>query len=203
MRRMRTSLLVTDQEKHTSLISAALIKRIASGDESAFATLYDTTCGLIYGLLLRILGNSETAKQVLVAVYQEVWEQAATYEHEHGKPMTWLITMAHSNAIGKLRADNQEQECQTCRLIVAERAITINSKTDGMISDEQRLVRSAFATLSPAQQQMIELAYFSGLSQKEIAVRLGLSLQSVQTGMRAGVTSLCDALTYSRSVAIR
>ena len=203
MRRMRTSLLVTDQEKHTSLISAALIKRVAGGDESAFATLYDTTCGLIYGLLLRILGNSETAKQVLVAVYQEVWEQAATYEHEHGKPMTWLITMAHSNAIARLRADNQEQECQTCRLIVAERAITINSKTDGMISDEQRLVRSAFATLSPAQQQMIELAYFSGLSQSKIAARLGLSLHLVQTKMQDGVTRLCDALNYSRSVAGR
>ena len=200
---MRTSLLVTDQEKHTSLISAALIKRVAGGDESAFATLYDTTCGLIYGLLLRILGNSETAKQVLVAVYQEVWEQAATYDDEHEKPMTWLITMAHSNAIARLRADNQEQECQTCRLIVAERAITINSKTDGMISDEQRLVRSAFATLSPAQQQMIELAYFSGLSQSKIAARLGLSLHLVQTKMQDGVTRLCDALNYSRSVAGR
>lgn len=196
---MRTSFLVADQEKHTSLISAALIKRVASGDESAFATLYDTTCGLIYGLLLRILGNSETAKQILVAVYKEVWEQAATYD-EREKPMTWLITMAHSNAIARLRADNQEQECQTCRLTVAERAITINSKTDGVILDEQRIVRSAFAALSPVQQQMIELAYFSGLPQNKIAARLDLSIQSVQTGMRAGLTTLCDALNYSQSV---
>ncbi len=184
-------------------MSAALIKRVASGDESAFAALYDTTCGLIYGLLLRILGNSETAKQILVAVYQEVWEQAATYDDEHEKPMTWLITMAHSNAIARLRADNQEQECQTCPLIVAERAMSINSNTEGMISDEQRIVRSAFTTLSPAQQQMIELAYFSGLRQKEIAVRLGLSLRLVQTEMQDGVLRLRDALTYSRSVAGR
>lgn len=69
------------------------VKRIASGDESALATLYDTTCGLVYGLLLRILGNSETAEQVLVAVYQDVWKQAATYGDEREKPLTWLITL--------------------------------------------------------------------------------------------------------------
>ncbi len=172
---------------------AALVERIACGDKSAFATLYDTTCELIYGLLLRILGNYETAEQVLVAVYQEVWEQAATYDDEHEKPMTWLIMMAHSNAIARLRADNQAQECQTRHLIVPERAMTINFNTDGMISDEQRIVRSAFATLSPVQQQMIELAYFSGLLQNEIAARLDLSLHSVRTGMQEGVARLRDA----------
>ncbi len=203
MRHTLTSALVSDQEEHTALISATFIKRVAGGDESAFVTLYDTTCGLIYGLLLRILGNSETAEQVLEAVYKEAWEQAATYDDEHEKPMTWLITMARGNAFARLRADNQEQECQTCRLMVAERAVTINPKTDEMISDEQRIVRSAFAALPPVQQQTLELAYFSGLSQNEIAAHLGVSLQSMQTRIQDGVMGLRDALTYNRSVAGR
>jgi RNA polymerase sigma-70 factor, ECF subfamily len=172
---------------------AALFKRIAGGDESALITLYDTTCGLIYGLLLRILGSSEVAEQVLVAVYQEVWEQASTYDDEHEKPMTKLITMARRRAIVRLRADSQDQERQACLLKITERTLTANPKTDGTISDPQRIVRSAFAALPPLQQQIIELAYFSGLRHNQIAARLGLSLQSVQKGMRAGMITLCDA----------
>ena len=173
--------------------SAAIVKRIASGDESAFATLYDTTCGLIYGLLLRILGNSAAAEQVMVAIYQEVWEQAATYDGEREKPMTWLVTMAHSRALARLRADRYSRPRQAS-LELAGRTPTIRSKTGEIISEGQQFVQSALAKLPPAQQQIIELAYFSGLRRDEIAARLGLSPQSVQTGMRAGMMRLRDAL---------
>lgn len=172
--------------------SAALVTRIADGDESAFATLYDTTCGLIYGLLLRILGDSAAAEQVMVAIYQEVWEQAASYD-EREKPMTWLVTMAHRRAVARLRADRCSQPRQPS-LELAGRTPTNGSEADEIISGEQKSARSAFAGLPPAQQQIIELAYFSGLRRDEIAARLGLSLQSVQAGMRAGMKGLRDAL---------
>ena len=172
---------------------AALVKRIAGGDESALATLYDTTCGLVYGLLLRMLGNSETADEVLLAVYQEVWEQAATYDEKRERPTTWLITMAHSRAIARLRADGCSRPCQAS-LELASHALTARAQTDEIISEGRKFVQSAFAELSPAQQQIIELAYFSGLRRDEIAARLGLSTQSVQTGMRAGMLRLRDAL---------
>ena len=171
---------------------AALVTRIANGDESAFTTLYDTTCGLIYGLLLRILGNSAAAEQVLVAIYQEVWERAASYDGRE-KPLTWLVTMAHRRAVARLRADRCSQPRQP-PLELAVRTPTTRSETDEIISGEQKFARSAFAGLPPAQQQIIELAYFSGLRRDEIAARLGLSLQSVQAGMRAGMMGLRDAL---------
>lgn len=171
--------------------SAVLVKRIAAGDASAFATLYDTTCGLIYGLMLRILGNSETAEQVLLAVYQEVWKQAATYD-EREKPMAWLITMAHSRAVARLRVDRCSQSGQAS-LGFARRTLTTKANIDEMTSGGQRFVQSAFAELSPEQQQIIELAYFSGLRQNEIATRLSLSLQSVQAGMRAAMRKLREA----------
>ena len=173
--------------------SAALAKRIASGDESAFASLYDMTSGLIYGLLLRILGSSKTAEQVLVAVYQEMWEQAPIFGDQCEESLTWLVTTARQHAIARLRADSQDQERQPYPLKIAERTPITNSKTDEMLSDEERIVRSAFAMLPPVEQQIIELAYFSGLRPNEIAARLSLSLQSVQTGMRAAMMKLCDA----------
>ncbi len=173
---------------------AALLKLIAGGDESALATLYDETCGLIYGLLLRILGSSASAEQILVAVYQEVWEHAATYDDGREKPMTWLITMAHSRAITRLRADGQNHEGQPGYLKIARRALMTKPETDGFTSERQRIVRSAFGGLPPVEQQMIELAYFSGLRQKEIAARVCLSPQAVRTGIRTGLMRLCIAL---------
>lgn len=114
---------------------AVLVKRIAGGDESAFATLYDTTCGLIYGLLLLILDNSEKAEQALVAVYQEVWEQAFRYDEKREKPMTWLIMMARHRAIVRLRADSQDQESQVGLLEIAGRTLTTNPTTDSITSE--------------------------------------------------------------------
>jgi len=172
---------------------AALVRRIAGGDEGALAALYDSTCGLIYGLLLRILGSSATAEQVLVAVYQGVWEQAAVYDEEREKPLTWLITMAHGRAIARLGADVQYEEGQSGYLKIAGSVPAFKHDNDSLISERQRIVRSALAALPPVEQQMIELAYFSGLRQNEIAARIGLPPQSVRAGIRAGMTRLCGA----------
>lgn len=174
------------------LDGAALVKRIARGNESALITLYDSTCGLIYGLLLRILGNSGVAEQVMVTVYQDVWDGAAAYDDEREKPMTWLITMAHSRAIARLRTDRFSQAHQVA-VELASRTLRPGSKTDEIISGEQKFIQSAFAELSPTQQQIIELAYFSGLHQKEIAMQLSLSLQSVRAGMHGAMSKLRDA----------
>lgn len=178
-----------------ALDGAALVKRIANRDESALATLYDATCGLIYGLLLRILGSSEAAERILLDTYQQVWEQAATYDDERETPITWLIAIAHSRAIARLRADSHNRHRQAS-LTSAGHTLTTRTQTDEKILEGQKSFQSAFAKLSPAQKQIIELAYFSGLPQNEIAARLGLSLQSVQMGMRAGMKRLRDALEF-------
>lgn len=172
---------------------AALVKRIAGGDEGALAALYDSTCGLIYGLLLRLLGSSAAADEVLAAVFQEVWEQAASYDDEREKPMIWLITMAHGRAIAWLRADGQNEERPSGHLKTAGRVPTVKPETDDFTSERQRIVRSALAALPPVEQQMIELAYCLGLSPNEIGARVGLPPQSVRAGIRAGMMRLCAA----------
>lgn len=130
---------------------AALLTRIANSDESAFAALYDTTCGLIYGLLLRILGNSAAAERLLVAVYQEVWEQAATYDAAREKPLTWLLRVAHSRAVARLRADRRGLPGRELLGLVGG-APKAESETVELTSREQECARSAFAELSWAQQ---------------------------------------------------
>ena len=172
---------------------AALVKRIAGGDEPALAALYDATCDLIFGLLLRILNSSEAAEQVLVDVYKEVWEQAAAYDDEREEPLTWLIMMARRRAVVRLRADGHNRGRQVSLLKMAGRDLTAAPETVGFTSEQRRIVRSAFSALPPGEQQMIELAFFSGLRQNEIAARIGLSLQSVRAGIRGGMVRLCGA----------
>src|ERR1051326_38516 len=88
----------------------ALIKRVASGDQSAIATLYDTTSRLTFGLILRILGDRETAEEVLLDVYTQVWRQAAPYDHQRGTPLAWLMTIARTRALDRLRSGWQDRQ---------------------------------------------------------------------------------------------
>lgn len=102
--------------------------------------------------------------------------------------------MAHGRAIARLRADRHNHERPPAYLKLVRRTPTNTPTPDGSTSEKQRIVRSAFAALPPAGQQMIELAYFSGLRPNELAARVGLSPQSVRAGMRAGVMRLSSAL---------
>src|ERR1044071_3163695 len=88
----------------------ALIQRVASGDQSAIATFYDTTSRLTFGLILRILNDRETAEEVLLDVYTQVWRQAATYDHQRGTPLAWLMTIARTRALDRLRSGWQERQ---------------------------------------------------------------------------------------------
>ena len=177
---------------------AALVQRVANGDESAFATLHDRTCGLIFGMLLRILGNSSAAEEVLADVYKEVREQCATYDIEHEALLTWLMTIAYSRAIARLKASSQNQQ-RAASFEIVKHTSAVKPKTDDPTSEWKRRVRSTLDALSPAQRQMIELEYFLGLSLNDIAMRLGLSLQSVQTAIQDAMMKLRELANTSRS----
>src|SRR3712207_40055 len=88
---------------------AALIRSVAGGDQRALAALYDSTSRLVYGLVLRILGDAGAAEEVLLDVYTQVWRQAGNYSERRGSPLAWLTTIARSRAVDRLRAGRQEQ----------------------------------------------------------------------------------------------
>jgi RNA polymerase sigma-70 factor, ECF subfamily len=172
-----------------------LVRQIASGDQSALATLYDSTNRLIFGLILRVLGDAGTAEEVLLDVYSQVWRQAATYDTDRGAPLAWLTTIARSRAIDRLRSGWQDQRRKEPLEVVGDAPDGAASPEDMTVAAErQQFVRQALAQLAPEQREVIELAYYSGLSHSEIAAKLKQPLGTVKTRTRLGMIKLREAL---------
>jgi RNA polymerase sigma-70 factor (ECF subfamily) len=173
----------------------ALVERIAQADQTALATLYDTTNRLVYGLILRVLNDQGAAEEVLLDVYTQVWRQAANYDTGRGSPLAWLTTIARSRAIDRLRSGWQTQQRQeTLDAVTDKETVTASPEEASVMSERQRIVRQALAQLSTEQREVIELAYYSGLSHSEIAAKLGQPLGTVKTRTRLGMMKLRDAL---------
>jgi RNA polymerase sigma-70 factor (ECF subfamily) len=173
----------------------ALIKRIAGGDQSALATLYDTTNRLVYGLILRVLGDVSAAEEVLLDVYTQVWRQAVNYDTRRGTPLAWLTTIARSRAIDRLRSGWQDQQRKESLDALGDApAGAANPEETTVASERQRFVRAALQSLTPEQREVIELAYYSGLSHSEIAAKLNQPLGTVKTRTRLGMIKLRETL---------
>jgi RNA polymerase sigma-70 factor (ECF subfamily) len=174
---------------------AILIEKVAAGDDSALASLYDSTSRMIFGLLLRILNNVAAAEEVLIDVYVQVWRQASSYDRRRGSPMAWLIMIARSRAIDRLRSGRQEREREEpLSQISTDRSSAPSPEEVAAASELSRLVRSALSALSPEQREVIELAYYSGLSHSEIAEKLRQPLGTVKTRIRLGMMKLREML---------
>jgi RNA polymerase sigma-70 factor (ECF subfamily) len=173
----------------------ALIKNIAAGDQAAVGAFYDATSRLVYSLVLRVLSDPSTAEEVTLDVYTQVWRQAAKYNAARGTPIAWLLTIARTRALDRLRAGWQEQQRREPLEVVDETVSkTENPEEATALSERQRFVRAALSSLSPEQLEAIELAYYSGLSHSEIALRLGEPLGTVKTRIRLGMIKLRDQL---------
>lgn len=174
---------------------AALIKRVADGDHSALTTLYDATSRLVFGLILRVVTDRSNAEEVLLDVYTQVWRQASTYDVKRGAPLAWLMTIARTRGIDRLRSGRTEHQHKESLDAIGElTASTASPEADTVSAERRHLVRSALETLSAEQREVIELAYYSGLSHSEIALRLGQPLGTVKTRTRLGMMKLRDML---------
>lgn len=174
---------------------AALIKRVADGDQSAITALYDATSRLVFGLILRVVTDRSTAEEVLLDVYTQAWRQAATYDEKRGAPLAWLMTIARTRGIDRLRSGRYEHQKKEPLESIGEVTATTESPEEATVAAERRrLVRSALDSLSAEQREVIELAYYSGLSHSEIALQLGQPLGTVKTRTRLGMMKLRDML---------
>jgi RNA polymerase sigma-70 factor (ECF subfamily) len=172
-----------------------LIGCLAAGDESALAELYDRSGRVVFGLVLRIVGDPAVAEEVSLDVYTQVWRQAAAYDTSRGSPLAWLLTIARTRAIDRLRSGKQErQRSEPLNSADTVRAATHDPEESSVLSEQQRIVRAALAGLSPDQREVIELAYYQGLSHSEIASRLSQPLGTVKTRTRLGLIKLREAL---------
>lgn len=177
----------------------ALVRRLLDGDPAALATLYDRYAGVAFSLLLRMLGDRTVAEEVLQEVFLRVWQRAATYQHARGRFAPWLLAIAHHLAIDELRR-RQRQPPRVADREATERQIALVpdpgpdvAETAGAREERERIA-AALAALPAAQRVALELAYFDGYSQAEIATRLGEPLGTVKTRIRLGLRKLRDLL---------
>jgi len=173
---------------------AALIDKIADGDQSALTTLYDSTSRLVFGLILRVVSDRATAEEVLLDVYTQIWRQAGSYDRKRGAPLAWMMTIARTRGIDRLRSSKADLTREPLETSTEVTATTPNPEDASVASERGRLVRSALDTLSAEQREVIELAYYSGLSHSEIALRLNQPLGTVKTRTRLGMMKLRDTL---------
>lgn len=170
-----------------------LIARIVARDESAVGDLYDRHSRLIYGLILRIVRDRGEAEEILQEVFVQVWTRADTYNVQLGAPIAWLVRIGRNRAIDRLRAN-------TVRARTVEATplpLPVESpETRAALSEQERAVARAVAALPPDQRQLIECAYFGGLTQSELAERFGLPLGTVKTRVRTGMTTLRRELQH-------
>jgi RNA polymerase sigma-70 factor (ECF subfamily) len=170
-----------------------LLKAIAARDEGALAQLYDRYDRILFGLLMRILNNREEAEDVLQETFIQVWRKAADFDETRGRPFTWLVTLARSRAIDRLRTLASRERVAEARAREVSEEIS-DAATDALKSEQRGLVSDALAKLPDEQKRPIMLAYFDGLTQSEIATRLGAPLGTVKTRMRTGMIRLRELL---------
>jgi RNA polymerase sigma-70 factor (ECF subfamily) len=165
----------------------ALLVRIAARDQRAVAELYDRHCRLLFGLALRILKNRAEAEEVLQEVFVQAWTKIDRYSAALGTPAAWLVRIARNRAIDRLRA-NQVRDRAIDGLSAGPPVET--AETHAVRSEEQRAVLRALAALPLEQRELIEHAYFQGLTQSELAERFQLPLGTVKTRVRTGMIAL-------------
>jgi RNA polymerase sigma-70 factor (ECF subfamily) len=171
------------------------LERMARGDADALADLYDRHAARVYSLALRIVRDAGDAEDVVQEVFAQAWRQASRYTASRGAVAAWLLTLARSRAIDRLRARRARPDQQGAEAAATELPDLAPPVDWQYLSAEQiRLVRGALEQLPFLQRVAIELAYFDGLTHVEIAARLEEPLGTVKTRIRSALTKLRESL---------
>lgn len=176
--------------RRTTRDDAALVGRAADGDEDAVAAIFDAYAGPLYGFGLRRLGDPTLAEELVQAVMTRVWRLAGRYDPDRGSVRTWIFTIARSIAVDLYRRQPRAEP----RAQLPERGEVVE-ELEGLLRAEA--VRAALDRLSDEHREVIDLAYYRGLSQAEIAERLGLPLGTVKSRTFYGLKAFrlaCDEL---------
>ncbi|MDF1658234.1 MAG: sigma-70 family RNA polymerase sigma factor [Verrucomicrobiales bacterium] len=179
--------------KHDRQAEAALMQRVAAKDEAAFAELSEKYSALIFSTAFKVLNHYEDTEDVMAEVLNTIWKKADTYHSKKGSLVTWICTTARNRAIDRVRSvqrrsalyDRFEEKVEG---EAPEKRTT--GREDLYKSDARRVLQSAVVSLSPEQREVIELAYFEGLTQKQIAERIDSPLGTVKARIRRGVERL-------------
>jgi len=158
-------------------------------DPEALSQLYDRYNGILKALILRVIHNEAEADDLLQEIFMEIWNQAKNFSAQRGKPLGWMVTLARRRAIDGLRKKQAYARAE-------ER---LQQETEQILDGDRRvLIRRVIGVLPPAQQQAIELAFFRGMSQREIAAKTNTPLGTVKTRLELGLKKIYDGLKELR-----
>jgi RNA polymerase sigma-70 factor, ECF subfamily len=181
---------------HAHLSDEALVALVARGDEDALAELYDRVGRIAYGLALRVLRDERHAEDAVQEAFLQVWRSAATFRAERAKASTWILTLVHRRAVDLVR---REERRQADPLTDDSAAGVAPEETDeaAWLRFERERVQAALKQLPDVQREALELAYYGGFSQTELADRLGVPLGTIKSRMFAGLARLRELLDDS------
>jgi RNA polymerase sigma-70 factor, ECF subfamily len=183
------------QTEIAQISDADLLRSVSRGDEDALAALYDRYHAILFGLLLRIIHNRAEAEDVLQEVFVQVWQRAHDFDESRGKGFTWLVTLARSRAIDRLRSLGSRARTVEEATKDASDIVVADAVDDAIDKERGEVVRAALRELPDEQRLTLLLAYFEGFSQSEIAEKTDTPLGTVKTRMRAGMLRLREVLS--------
>ncbi len=180
------------------LADEELMRRLFYGDKLAFEALFDRYGDLVYSTALRVLRDAHLAQDISQEIFVRIWRKPESYVAERGRFLTWLISITRNRAVDEVRSRGRRQRYETASPEEQERELPAGEENDpalnAQLAEQAHVVRAALAELPPEQREVIELAYFGGLTQQEIADRLSQPLGTVKTRIRLGMQKLRAAL---------
>ncbi len=173
-----------------------LVERVCAQDQAALDTLYERYSKVVYAIALRILGQPADAEDVVVDSFWQVWQQAENYDVSRGQLRSWIVTIARSRALDRLRVLRRSPLAEAEEVNVAGREVVAddNPEQAAWLAQKSAIVRAAMNGLPREQRQALEWAYYHGLSQSEVAARLGEPLGTIKTRIRLGMMKLREQL---------
>ena len=168
-----------------------LLDAVASGDDGALAALYDRFGRVAYGLAYRILRDQALAEDAVQEAFLAVWRSAQSYQRERAKPATWILTLVHRRSVDLVRREDRRR---AEALDEAREPASGGVDEEADIRDRRMAVQAALTRLPDDQRQALELAYYGGLTQSELAERLGVPLGTIKSRMFAGLGRLRELL---------
>lgn len=179
-------------------VDARLVRRIAQGDKTAMAELYDRFSRPLYATAVRVVNDPTEAQDIVHDVFITLWEKAATFETTRGSAFAWALTLTRNRAIDRVRMRRRRTDllagAAPSDLGYDEAHAGASTTDNASLGDEAREVRAAVATLPPDQKRALELAFFSGLTQQQIAEKLSEPLGTVKARIRRALLKLRDSL---------
>jgi RNA polymerase sigma-70 factor, ECF subfamily len=172
---------------------AMLVQSIAAGDQLALHALYERAHRPVFTLIMRITANRETAEELTIDVFHDVWRHASRYDAENGTVLGWIMNQARSRAIDRLRFESRKKRSHDGVEPLDEVAADPRDVLE--LREQGESLRAALAALTPDERQAIETTFFAGLTHAEAAARLNHPLGTIKTRIRSGLHKLRHALT--------